>query len=121
MRHLVTTLAALSVLLGSAYDAVARAEDAHIVRVGDNFDVVWTGGPRDNLVGGGAVRRDGGGDDATVTMAGPAISGPRAIATLSGGGDDMTLQRQAVPPGWDGRDTLLATATTAPSPRTSPR
>jgi hypothetical protein len=117
----VTTLAALSVLLGSAYDAVARAEDAQVVRVGDNFDAVWTGGPRDNLVGGGTVRRDGGGDDATVTLVGPAMSGPRAFATLSGGGDDMTLRREAVPSGWDGRDTRLATATTAPSLRTSPR
>jgi hypothetical protein len=98
LRAVAALAAGLSVLAGSAYHAAASAQEAQVVRLGENFDVVWTGGgPRDNLVGGGAVRRDGGGDDAVATPVGPSVFEERAFATLSGGGDDMTLLRQAVP------------------------
>ena len=64
-----------------------------VIQGGENFEVQWTGGARDNLAGGGMATLQGGGDDRTQAYEPRSTQGQSAFATLQGGGDDRTLTR----------------------------
>ena len=90
MRKLSPALA-LGALLGLAQ--VAAAHEMQVLQGGENFEVQWTGGARDNLAGGGMAMLQGGGNDQALTYAPSSTQGQSAFATLHGGGDDRVLTR----------------------------
>jgi hypothetical protein len=89
-----TTILALAALLGAGAQA-AFAHEMEVIQGGENFEVRWTGGPRDNMAGGGTARLLGGGQDSTLVYEPATLSGQRAQAQISGGGDDMTITHTA--------------------------
>lgn len=116
MRPEPKVLVALSALLGPGYPHAALAHEVQITRLGDNFDAVWSGGPRDNLVGGGVGRLVGGGDNAELVHTGPYVFQWPVFARLSGGGDDKVLTHGGAPPAASrAGDTGLARAMSTPS------
>lgn len=82
---------ALAAFLGTAPMLAASAHEALVVQTGENFDVRWTGGPRDTQAGGGAARLLGGGENATVVYEPATLFGQASPATMSGGGDNATI------------------------------
>ena len=84
----------LAAVLGLAQARAAAAHEMQVVQGGENFEVQWTGGPRDNLAGGGLARLSGGGEDQAMTYDPGTIQGQSAFATLQGGGDDRILTRR---------------------------
>ena len=93
MMHGMTSALALAALLGLAQPHGAAAHEMQVIQGGENFEVRWTGGTRDNLAGGGMARLAGGGDDQSLTYEPRSTQGQSAFATLQGGGDDRTLTR----------------------------
>jgi|SwirhirootsSR3_FD_contig_61_7019045_length_412_multi_6_in_0_out_0_1 hypothetical protein len=93
MLRSITPVVALAALLGAGQARPAASHEMQVLQGGENFEVQWTGGPRDNLAGGGVVRLDGGGDDRTLVYEPRSTQGQSAFATLQGGGDDRTLTR----------------------------
>ena len=93
MTRSMTSALALAALFGLAQPRVAAAHEMQVLQGGENFEVQWTGGARDNLAGGGVAQLSGGGDDRTLTYAPGGTQGQSAFATLQGGGDDRTLTR----------------------------
>lgn len=91
MTRNVRTLLVLSALLSPALATTTLAADWQVTQTGENFDGVWSGAQRDNLVGGGAARMAGGGDDSEIAYSGRLQAGRPVIATLSGGGEDAVL------------------------------
>lgn len=105
MNHELKLVLALAALLGPGL-AQAGAEAGaqtgiaaawQVTQTGENFDGAWSGGPRDNMVGGGNVRMSGGGEDTETLYTGPAPSAAPVFARMSGGGDDMTVSYDVVP------------------------
>jgi hypothetical protein len=96
MMRTLTHALALATLFGLTQ--VAAAHDMQVLQGGENFEVQWTGGPRDNLAGGGTARLQGGGEDRSLTYEPATTQGQSAVATLSGGGDDRTLIRSQPQP-----------------------
>ena len=66
MRNMTSALA-LAALFGLAQARVVAAHEMQVLQGGENFEVQWTGGARDNLAGGGMATLQGGGDDRTLT------------------------------------------------------
>jgi hypothetical protein len=93
MMRSTTSALALAALLGLAQPRVAAAHEMQVIQGGENFEVQWTGGARDNLAGGGMATLQGGGDDRTLAYEPRSTQGQSAFATLQGGGDDRTLTR----------------------------
>lgn len=90
-------LLAMAALLGPPLAHGAAAADWRVVQTGENFEGVWSGGPRDNLVGGGGARMSGGGDNAEIVYTGPLPSETPRMASLSGGADNLTIDYGTVP------------------------
>jgi hypothetical protein len=93
MMHGITPALTLAALLGLAQPLGAAAHEMQVIQGGENFEVRWTGGVRDNLAGGGMARLSGGGSDQSLTYEPSSTQGQSAFATLQGGGDDRTLTR----------------------------
>ena len=92
MMHGMTSALALAALLGLAQIRGAAAQEMQVIQGGENFEVQWSGGPRDNLAGGGAARLSGGGQDRSLTHDEPGSTmGQPGMASMSGGGNDMTI------------------------------
>lgn len=90
MRKLSPALV-LGALLGLAQ--AAEAHEMQVLQGGEHFAVQWTGGPRDNLAGGGMATLQGGGEDGSLAYAPDSTRGQSAFARLQGGGDDQVLTR----------------------------
>lgn len=99
MNRKLTLALALSALLGAPLMQTGMAADWQVTQTGENFDGTWSGGPRDNLVGGGHAAMSGGGDDTQMLYTGPLPSMAPAFARMSGGGDDLTISHDAAPTG----------------------
>ncbi|MFC7473361.1 hypothetical protein ACFQS7_03290 [Dankookia sp. GCM10030260] len=110
MLRKLTPAVALAALFGLTQPGTAH--EMQVLQGGENFEVLWTGGLRDNLAGGGTALLMGGGDDGSVTYAPRSTQGQAAFATLQGGGDDRTLTRSPA----EAPTSLLALRDTA-SPR----
>jgi hypothetical protein len=95
MTRSMTSALALAALFGLAQPRVAAAHEMQVLQGGENFEVQWTGGARDNLAGGGMATLQGGGDDSRLAYEPRSTQGQSAFATLQGGGDDRTLTRSA--------------------------
>jgi hypothetical protein len=93
MMRSMTSALALAAMFGVAQPRIAAAHEMQVIQGGENFEVQWTGGPRDNLAGGGVAMLQGGGDDRTLVYAPRSTQGQAAFATLQGGGDDRILTR----------------------------
>ena len=91
MARKMTSGLALAALLGLAALQGAAAHEMQVVQTGENFDVRWTGGPRDTQAGGGVAQLVGGGDNATVVYEQSSLFGHQGFASISGGGDDMVI------------------------------
>ena len=91
MTRKMTSTLALAAVLGLAGLQGAAAHEMQVVQTGENFDVRWTGGPRDTLAGGGAARLVGGGENATVVYEPSSLFGHQSFAWMSGGGEDMVI------------------------------
>lgn len=76
----------------------AAAHEMQVIQGGENFEVRWTGGARDNLAGGGVAMLSGGGNDQMLAYEPHTTQGQSAFATLQGGGDDRTLTRSPAEP-----------------------
>ena len=93
MVRSMTPALALAAMFGLAQAPVATAHEMQVIQGGENFEVQWTGGPRDNLAGGGVAMLQGGGDDRTLAYESRSTQGQSAFATQQGGGDDRILTR----------------------------
>lgn len=91
MTQNMRTLLVLSALLSPALAKTTLAADWQVIQTGENFDGVWSGEQRNNMVGGGTARIMGGSDNAEIAYSGQVQTGSPIIATLSGGGDDVVL------------------------------
>ena len=67
MLRSMTPVVALAALLGAGPARPAASHEMQVLQGGENFEVQWTGGARDNLAGGGMATLQGGGDDRTLT------------------------------------------------------
>ncbi|MDO9713298.1 hypothetical protein [Paracraurococcus lichenis] len=94
MRRRIGTALLLAMLAGAARVPGAAAEDMQVIQGGEHFEVQWSGGPRDNLAGGGSARMVGGGEDRGLAYEPGSVFGQRSLATMSGGGEDRTITRR---------------------------
>lgn len=91
MMRSMTSALALAALFGVTQAPGAAAHEMQVIQGGENFEVQWTGGARDNLAGGGIATLQGGGDDRSLTYEPRGTVGQSGVATMSGGGNDMTI------------------------------
>jgi hypothetical protein len=82
---------ALAALIGAAQGPGTAAQEMQVLQGGEHFEVGGSGAPRDNLAGGGFRRMVGGGQDRSLAYEPGSTFGQPGHATLSGGGEDMTI------------------------------